>query len=173
MIQVEHGIQADILRTIYLTTTIKSNTDLMNAITSKFNGSLESLKSIDGIVYSLSFQPVTTALITNSLAHGPNSFGLDPNTGSLINILILATWAKKRDDSRIENAGLAFIKQIDELAASRNLSVPFKLLTYAYPGEDVIGGYGQASVEVLKAVSKKYDPEGFFQKAVPGGFKLR
>jgi len=24
----------------------------------------------------------------------------------------------------------------------------------------------------LKAVSKKYDPEGIFQKGVPGGFKL-
>lgn len=144
----------------------------MNTVTSQFNSSLESLKSIAGIVYSLSFQPVTTALIVNSLAHGPNSFGLHPKDGSLINILIIATWANKEDDSTMENAGLTFIKQIDELAASRNLSVPFKLLTYAHPGEDVIGGYGQANVNALKAVSAKHDPKGFFQKAVPGGFKL-
>lgn len=170
--QIQRCEQTNVGRTIYLTTTIKSSVGLMNTITSQFNSSVEKLKTIDGIVYSLSFQPVTTALIEYSLAHGPNSFGLDTKTGSLINVLIIATWAKKEDDSTIEKAGLALIEQIDELAASGNLSVPFKLLTYAYPGQDVIGGYGQASVKALEAVSQKYDPEGFFQKAVPGGFKL-
>jgi hypothetical protein len=36
----------------------------------------------------------------------------------------------------------------------------------------IIAGYGEESVSKLRATSKKYDPEGLFQKAVPGGFKL-
>ena len=89
-----------------------------------------------------------------------------------MNVLILATWADKQDDATVEAAGLAFIDQIDQLARSRGLSVAFKLLTYAYPGQDVIGSYGKVSEDALNAVSGKYDPERFFQKAVPGGFKL-
>ena len=38
--------------------------------------------------------------------------------------------------------------------------------------EHVFDGYSAESLEQLKEASKKYDPEGFFQKVVPGGFKL-
>lgn len=144
----------------------------MNTITTQFNASIEPLKGVGGIVYSLSFQPVTKALIVNSVAHGSNSFGLDPSVGSLINVLILATWANQQDDSTIEKAGLEFIEQVDALAKDRDLGVPFKLLSYAYPGQNVIESYGPASVDKLNAVSAKYDPDGLFQKGVPGGFKL-
>ena len=89
-----------------------------------------------------------------------------------MNVLILATWAKKQDDATVERAGLAFVGQIDQLAQSRGLGVAYKLLTYAYPGQDVIGSYGQESETTLKAVSRKYDPKGFFQKAIPGWFKV-
>jgi len=35
-----------------------------------------------------------------------------------------------------------------------------------------MAGYGEESLERMKGVSKKYDPEGVFQRGVPGGFKL-
>ena len=35
-----------------------------------------------------------------------------------------------------------------------------------------IAGYGEENVEILQKVSRKYDPEGVFQRLVSGGFKL-
>ena len=46
-------------------------------------------------------------------------------------------------------------------------------LNYAASFQDPIAGYGNASVSMLQAVSKKYDPDQLFQKQVPGGFKLQ
>jgi len=43
---------------------------------------------------------------------------------------------------------------------------------YAFWKDDVMKGYGERSLEKLKETSREYDPEGVFQKAVPGGFKL-
>lgn len=38
--------------------------------------------------------------------------------------------------------------------------------------QDPIGSYGANNKQKMQEVSKKYDPEGVFQKAVVGGFKL-
>jgi hypothetical protein len=45
-------------------------------------------------------------------------------------------------------------------------------LNYADTTQRPITSYGQANVERLKQARKRYDPKGFFQKQVPGGFKL-
>lgn len=45
-------------------------------------------------------------------------------------------------------------------------------LNYADKGQEVIRGYGEGNRKELRRVSKVYDPEGVFQKAVVGGFKL-
>lgn len=48
----------------------------------------------------------------------------------------------------------------------------FLYLNYADQGQDVIAGYGEGNQMELRRVSRVYDPEGVFQKAVVGGFKL-
>lgn len=37
---------------------------------------------------------------------------------------------------------------------------------------EVFEWYENRSVATLQAVSRKYDPTGFFQRTVPGGFKI-
>lgn len=48
----------------------------------------------------------------------------------------------------------------------------FLYLNYADQTQDVITGYGEGNRRELRRVSRVYDPEGVFQKAVVGGFKL-
>jgi len=48
----------------------------------------------------------------------------------------------------------------------------FLYLNYADQGQGVIAGYGEGNRMELRRVSRVYDPEGVFQKAVVGGFKL-
>jgi hypothetical protein len=45
-------------------------------------------------------------------------------------------------------------------------------MNYAYRGTPVLESYGEDVVAEMRAVSKKYDPKQFFQKVVPGGFKI-
>jgi hypothetical protein len=48
----------------------------------------------------------------------------------------------------------------------------FKYMPYGDATQDVISSYGEANVAHLRSVANKYDPEGFFQHMVPGGFKI-
>ena len=64
------------------------------------------------------------------------------------------------------------IDKIDQATTAAGVFHRFKYLNYAAPFQDPITSYGPASKAQLRAVSKKYDPKGFFQVGVPGGFKL-
>jgi len=43
---------------------------------------------------------------------------------------------------------------------------------YAAQEQNVFEGYGSANHAKLRIISKKYDPEGVFQRLQPGYFKL-
>ena len=62
---------------------------------------------------------------------------------------------------------------MNEIAESMHLLHKFQYLNYADPSQDPLGSYGDENVARLREVSRKYDPAGFFQAQVPGGFKLR
>ena len=50
--------------------------------------------------------------------------------------------------------------------------MPYIYWNYAFSDQDPLLSYGKENVEKLRNVSKKYDPDGMFQTACPGGFKL-
>lgn len=45
-------------------------------------------------------------------------------------------------------------------------------MNYAGQDQDVFAGYGEVNEERLKAVQRKYDPDGVFKTLQPGYFKL-
>lgn len=62
-----------------------------------------------------------------------------------------------------------FIEEVDELSKSAGLFSRYKYVNYSAGYQDPISGDGDETKSNLLAVSKKYDPEGFFQTGVPGG----
>jgi hypothetical protein len=46
-------------------------------------------------------------------------------------------------------------------------------LNYAGANQDPLGSYGPENVAFMKKVAAEYDPKGFWQKMIPGGFKLQ
>jgi len=48
----------------------------------------------------------------------------------------------------------------------------FQYLNYAHPDQHPLESYGADNLQHLEEASRKFDPEGVFQKLVPGGFKL-
>ncbi|KAH7417948.1 hypothetical protein BKA64DRAFT_183691 [Cadophora sp. MPI-SDFR-AT-0126] len=133
---------------------------------------LQTVSSVAGLEWSLSLQPLVTAITTKSAVTGGNPLGLDGSDGNLILGLIIASWTNTADDTAILAAVSGFYAAADALAASRGKLNPYKYLNYAYKTQDPIKGYGAANLGMLRAVSKKYDPAGVFQTLVPGGWKL-
>lgn len=73
----------------------------------------------------------------------------------------------------IAQAGLhAMMDEIKTFAESVEGLVDLVYLNYAAANQDPIGSYGTENVGFMKNVAARYDPEGFFQKRVPGGFKV-
>ncbi|KAI5927332.1 hypothetical protein F4810DRAFT_650325 [Camillea tinctor] len=56
--------------------------------------------------------------------------------------------------------------------ASRGQLIDFTYMNYSYNFQDPIGSYGAENKKELQRISQKFDPQGIFQKGVPGGWKL-
>lgn len=144
----------------------------MSEIFAIANSTLTPIASAPGLVYSISFQPIPPIITARALRTGGNSLGLDPADGPLVNTLLGIQWFDAADDGPIYAASRAFVRRATAAAAKRGRSHPYLYLNYAAEWQDPIRGYGEESVRRLRAVSRKVDPEGIFQRAVPGGFKL-
>lgn len=135
------------------------------------NSIVQPIGKTPGLVYaSITMQPIPSVI--TSPAFGKNSLGYGYNPGPLVNILIGFAWLDALDDTKYTTASKAFIKQSQDVARKRGLLYPVQYLNYAAEWQDPIAGYGAAEKKRLQEVSKKYDPAGIFQRAVPGGFKL-
>ena len=102
-----------------------------------------------------------------------NALGLESSGNApLVLCLLSVTWTQASDDATINKVTQQLVQDIDKATKAAGVYHPFKYLNYAAPFQDVISSYGAASKAQLQAVSKKYDPQGFFQTSIPGGFKL-
>ncbi|KAL3301800.1 FAD-binding domain-containing protein [Colletotrichum asianum] len=66
------------------------------------------------------------------------------------------------------------VQTIDSATAEAGLHHPFRYMgdSAAFQVAEFFDGYPQGVAERLDNVALKYDPDGFFQKNMPGGFKL-
>ena len=83
-----------------------------------------------------------------------------------------SSWTEAADDGLVNETASKFIADVETLAREKGVYHRFVYLDYADKTQNPIDGYGEANKQRLQAVSKKYDPQGLFQKGVPGGFKL-
>ncbi|KAK8064571.1 hypothetical protein PG994_007209 [Apiospora phragmitis] len=160
------------VRCAYMNTTVKVDAPTLHAATEIFKPALEKVKSIDGMVFSFTMQPYPVSLLKRTAPAGGNVLGLKPADGPLVSILILLYWNKQSDDEVVLSTARSVIEAIDKDATARGTLVRYKYLNYAFDFQDPIGSYGQENRKKLQDASRKYDPDGLFQKGVPGGFKL-
>ncbi|KAJ4368374.1 hypothetical protein N0V83_006731 [Neocucurbitaria cava] len=156
-------------RVIYLTTTLKANAEVLKMTLEKFNKGFEPIKSVAGLIYAATYEPYPVSLLKASTG---NSLGLDANDGPLVLFLLYTSWSDTKDDDAVIKANKEVLGDIKKEAEAMGQLSPYTYMNYSFPGQDPISSYGPEIKKQLQAVSQKYDPEGFFQKAVSGGFKL-
>jgi len=123
------------------------------------------LSGVPGILSQFLIQP-------QPVTNGTNSLGLTP--GDRLSVLGLVTmgWDNAADDNTVQKGVQAIVDQHIDILRKKKLYEPFLYLNYADNSQDPFASYGKENKARLQAVSRKYDPNGVFQKVVPGGFKL-
>lgn len=144
----------------------------MEAFYQKWQETLAKVKDAEGFVFSFGFHPLTKALLEKSEQSGGNAMNIPPSDGPLFVVLINPVWKLAEDDMRIFAEVDGLIRNLRSLAEEQGFLHRYIFTNYGYSKDNVIAGYGAESLSKLHATSKKYDPEGVFQQAVPGGFKL-
>ena len=159
-------------RELFFTTSVLEDAELMVDIHDVWLNAMNELQSVPGMLVSLVFQPVTTALLNNSLQRGGNSLDLSVSDGPCVICLIDTIHAGASSDEIVISTIPNLIAQIELLAESRKLASQYRFINYGHKDQKILESYGAASVEKLAAASKKYDLIQFFQKNNPGGYKI-
>lgn len=159
-------------RQLFSTGTYHNSAAMMKRVYEIANDTVRDLNGVSGVKYSLSFQPEPTILLAKAEAAGGNSLGLDPAEGPLFNFLLTVTWDSASDDALVTQKAQELYTRSEAAAEELGVQNRYLYLNYAAEWQDPITGYGPDVKARLQATSKKYDPNGVFQKQVPGGFKL-
>lgn len=100
-----------------------------------------------------------------------NPLGLDNGTREpLVIVSFTVNWAESRDDDFVKTTTRRAVEQIDAVAAINKMGHPYRYLNYCAEWQKPFEGYGAENWRFLQGVSRRYDPEGLFQKGCIGGF---
>jgi hypothetical protein len=156
------------------TTTITISPTALSRIQAYFRQTSTALTDTYGpanLTIAVSIQSVPPA----ASASLPNSLGFDPSSHPELNLLNIGLAFQYDGDSATEDLDLAikqFTQGIDQIAEEEGARDEHLYLNYAGSWQDVFAGYGNESLARMRAVAKKYDATGMFQKQVRGGYKL-
>ncbi|PYH35827.1 FAD-binding oxidoreductase [Aspergillus neoniger CBS 115656] len=164
------ALSPDGYRELWLVTTYHPDLETLNGTWHQWNSSLTGIERIPGLTWSLSLQPLPPAIYARHSTD--NSLGLSKTSGSLMFVLLSATWDDEADDAQVNKMAQELIAGIEGRAKQTDAYHPFKYLNYAGEFQEPIASYGQDSVKFLQRVSRSFDPRGVFQSKVPGGFKI-
>ncbi|PWY93425.1 FAD-binding domain-containing protein [Aspergillus sclerotioniger CBS 115572] len=140
---------------------VKADFETLSKVWRVFRGVLGREDHSDGLVYSMTFQPLPRI--------GGNSLGLSPEGGPLVSVVLSTYWRDGEDDDVVLGLMKEVLGRIEDEAARRGTGSRFKLMNYSFDFQDPVASYGLQSQLRLLEVSRKYDPSGMFQRAVPGG----
>ncbi|KAK8008214.1 oxidoreductase [Apiospora marii] len=165
------GAQPKGLCQISTVLTYESNIAILNATYSLWQDSLADIKGIAGITWSLSLEPLPSAIYKKGAVN--NALGLGDRTAPLVVVLLTASFKYATDKPAVEAASRKLMSAIEEEARRQGVFDPWVYLGYATPWQDPIASYGEESLKRLREVQRRVDPHGMFRRQVPGGFKIR
>ena len=161
-------------RQVFATTTIKNDLATLTAIHAIYCDAITSLRLVKakGLVWTLVLQPLLPVWARMGDA---NPLGLSPQ-GTLDEPLVIVSftvnWDQRQNDEFIELTTRQAIERMDAVAAANKTDHRYRSLNYCAEWQRPFAGYGEENWRFLQGVSRKYDPEGLFQRGCVGGFKL-
>lgn len=153
--------------------TFKADTRVLNKaveLYDKYVLVLQDHMSADAFTARMVWQGMPTwAAYVNS----DNVLGLDKKLTDAGVLWLLHTLVDTAEHEAIANQYLAVLTaSLQAYAVSLGADIDWLYLNYAAPTQDPLKGYGEDNVDFIRGVATAYDPEAFFQRRVPGGFKI-
>ena len=126
--------------------------------------------NVKGLVWTLVLQPLLPDWVRKGDA---NPLGLHDCTHEpLVIVSFTVNWAERRDDEFVKTTTRRTVEQIDAVAAANKTGHRYRCLDYCAEWQRPFEGYGGENWRFLQGVSRRYDPDGLFQRGCVGGFKL-
>lgn len=126
---------------------------------------LSKIAKVEGIFVEFLVQP-------HPVTNGTNMFGLTPGKTDDVMVDMTAAYTNTADDALVKAVITDIVNQQRALLKAHGHLIDFIYLNYADISQKVLQSWGADNVAKLRAVSKRYDPKGVFQKQVPGGYKI-
>ncbi|KAI1878034.1 uncharacterized protein JN550_000216 [Neoarthrinium moseri] len=158
-------------RSAYMNLHVKADVATLVAGGEIWKAALEPVKDCEGLICSYTLQPYARSQLQASAKKGGNSLGLDPSS-PIVSVAFLMYWNSKSDDEKILGTFKSALEKMRAEASSKGQLIDFVYMNYSFNFQDPIASYGAENKKHLQGVSRKFDPEGIFQKGVPGGWKL-
>ncbi|KAL8853062.1 MAG: hypothetical protein Q9221_002092 [Calogaya cf. arnoldii] len=153
----------------FITTTVKNNLATLMEIHAAYKEGAKVMRKVRQMIWTLVLQP----LLPNMTKKGqPNVLGLDTRTESLVIVLFTVVWKDTADDELVNRTTRGIIDGIDHYAASKGTADSYRYLNDCDSWQSPFDGYGADNKRFLQETSREYDPDGLFQRACVGGFKL-
>ncbi|KAF6828032.1 FAD binding domain-containing protein [Colletotrichum plurivorum] len=162
-------------RSVWFTLAFKNDVSIMKTAVDAHQEFVDVMKAAIGageFTSQMVLQPVPTYFAKIGRERGGNVLGLDKETENAILWLGLVTINTEAQEAIARIHMAAASAKIEDFAISVGGNVAWRYLNYADPSQDCLGTYGKANVDFIREVAYKYDPEGVFQKRIPGGFKI-
>ncbi|CAK1363564.1 Bifunctional solanapyrone synthase [Cercospora beticola] len=153
--------------------TMKMNTEVVHYMHQRINDGAMNHPAIDLIAFPVQILGKTT--LSHTKNRGGNALGLSESDGPLLIVQLGLSWpagASEADDEAIYALGDALMRDVKQWSVKKGLEHRYIYMNYAGRSQNVFEGYGAKNHARLRQVAKKYDPEGVFQKLVPGGKKV-
>lgn len=143
---------------------------MLRAAYDAYSSSLEEVKDIKGLTWTVSFEPLPPQIYQRGAAD--NALGLADRSGTRVVCLLSQAWSDEADNERATAASAALVGAIEKAARDLGAHDPYIYLNYAGNWQDPISSYGGQSVQQLQELRARVDPNGVFTRLVPGGFKI-
>ena len=159
-------------RQVFANTTIKNDLATLAAAHAAYRDAIASIRRVNvkGLVWTLVLQPLLPDWGRKGDANplGLNDCAEEP----LVIVSFTVNWDERRDDEFIKTTTRRTVEQIDAFAAANKTGHRYRYLNYCADWQRPFEGYGRENWRFLQRVSRRYDPDGFFQRGCAGGFKL-
>lgn len=104
---------------------------------------------------------------------GNNVLGVDKTLTSNSIIFLAEAFLNSLEAEALLQTKIAAINaELEAYAQSIEADTQWRYLNYVNPSQDPLSSYGAENVAFIKQVATEYDPAGFFQTRVSGGFKV-
>ncbi|EME77451.1 uncharacterized protein MYCFIDRAFT_146378 [Pseudocercospora fijiensis CIRAD86] len=168
------GAVPAVSRVLSATVTIQAGGEALEEVHRITNSVYADFRHVPDLIWDVQYEPLPKAYRDRGFARsGGNVMGLNSTDDDLVIVFLMPLWKDEIYDDEVYRAVRTWLDGVDEYINVHDVGYPFQYLNYAAPFQDPLASYGVTNFRFLKDVARKYDPDGFFPRAVSGGFRLR